>query len=44
MVMVMHPADIPVMEFRKGFNGWQDSQFIMFPLITDPSAYLISKS
>ena len=40
----MHPADIPVMEFRKGFNGWQDSQFIMFPLITDPSAYLISKS
>ena len=43
MVMVMQPDDIPLMEFHKGFSDWQDSQFTMFPFITDPNAYLISK-
>ena len=43
MVMVMQPDDIPLMEFHKGFNDWQDSQFTMFPFIIDPNAYLISK-
>ena len=43
MVMVMQPDDIPLMEFHKDFNDWQDSQFTMFPFIIDPNAYLISK-